>query len=139
MNQPRSPCPIARLLDIIGDRWSLLILRDAIVLRKRRYGDFLSSPEGISTNVLANRLKKLVKHGLLEKHRDPNSGRSCIYLPTDEGLALTPILSEVLRWGSRGLSRENLPSPMQRLFAQTYDEYIADQQDVISKERSDLR
>lgn len=95
----RSLCPISQLLDLLGDRWSLLIVRDAVLFGKSRYSEFLAGAEGISTNILAQRLKQLVAQGLLEKHPDPQDGKSAIYLPTDEGLALLPLLVEVLRWG----------------------------------------
>ena len=95
----RSLCPISQLLDLLGDRWSLLIIRDAVLFGKSRYSEFLAGDEGISTNILARRLKLLVTHGVLEKHPDPEDGKSFLYLPTDEGLALLPVIVEILRWG----------------------------------------
>ena len=92
-------CPIDYALQILGDRWTLLLLRDCMLRGKRRYGEFLSSEEGISTNILASRLHRMQDHGLLEKWPDPRDGKTALYLPTDKGLALLPVILEVIRWG----------------------------------------
>ncbi|MFK8048116.1 MAG: winged helix-turn-helix transcriptional regulator [Halioglobus sp.] len=95
--EPR--CPINHSMLLFGDRWSLLIIRDMLFLGKRRYKEFLSSPERISTNILANRLKQLQNCGLVEKFPDTSDRKASIYLPTDAGIALTPVLVELIRWG----------------------------------------
>lgn len=92
-------CPINHSMLLFGDRWSLLIIRDMLFLGKRRYKEFLSSPERISTNILANRLKQLQNCGLVEKFPDISDRKASIYLPTDEGISLTPVLVELIRWG----------------------------------------
>ncbi|MEM8659259.1 MAG: helix-turn-helix domain-containing protein [Pseudomonadota bacterium] len=94
-------CPTSLALDLFGDRWTLLVIRDLMFLGKCRYGEFLASPEGISTNILADRLKKLLQQGLIEKFPDPDSARTAVYLLTESGLGLYPIMLEIMRWGIR--------------------------------------
>lgn len=95
---PRSHCPISLALEVFGDKWSLLILRDLIMWGKRRYQDFLNSEEGISTNILADRLFRLEKRGLISKSNDPDNKRQFRYSPTQRGLDLLPVLFEMVRW-----------------------------------------
>ena len=97
--QSRSHCPIGLGLDIFGDRWSLMILRDVFLWNKTHYQEFLLSPENIATNVLAERLARLMEEGILTKAADPDNGKQFIYLPTKKGLDLLPLLSEMIRWG----------------------------------------
>jgi DNA-binding HxlR family transcriptional regulator len=94
----RSHCPISFALDIFGDRWSLLILRDLIFKGKSRYQEFLESEEKISTNILADRLARLEKHGIISKTDDPSSKRQVLYSPTPKGLDLIPVMLELVRW-----------------------------------------
>lgn len=91
----RSDCPIHFALEAIGDPWTLLIVRDLLFKRRATYTDFLRAEEGISTNILANRLAKLDRDGIAE--RDPASGR---YRLTDKGVALMPILLDMMVWGA---------------------------------------
>jgi DNA-binding HxlR family transcriptional regulator len=95
---PRSHCPVSLALEAIGDRWSLLILRDIIMRGKRRYQEFLNSEEGISTNILAERLARLEKQGLISKAGDPADKRQFRYLPTRKALDLLPVIFEMARW-----------------------------------------
>ena len=90
----KSHCPINFTLEIVGDQWSLLIMRDILLYDKRRYKDFLQSAEKISTNILASRLLELEKHGIIEKMCEQ-------YFPTQKGLALLPLLIEVAAWGAK--------------------------------------
>jgi len=100
MSKPRrSECPIAFSLDLLGDRWSLLVLRDVLFGQKKYFGDFLSSPEGIATNILANRLERLEKSGLLSKQRDARDRKRFEYRATARGLETLPILLELVLWG----------------------------------------
>ena len=92
-------CPICFAMGTFGDRWSLLVIRDMMLRGKRRYSEFLASGEGISTNILADRLKQMQRLGLVEKFRDPSNGKASLYLLTDKGLSLFPVLLEVIRWG----------------------------------------
>lgn len=97
----KSHCPVNFGLEAIGDQWSLLIVRDIVFWGKRTYGEFLSSEEGIATNVLARRLKELEQKGILEKHTAEADKRKEVYSLTEKGLALIPILLEISGWSSR--------------------------------------
>jgi len=97
----RSTCPINASLEVLGDRWSLLIVRDLMFGGARTYKDFRSSDEGIATNVLASRLVKLQDSGIVTSDRDPQDGRSVIYRLTAKGVELAPVLLELSRWGTR--------------------------------------
>ena len=95
----RSACPIANVLDLVGDRWSLLIVRDMLLFDKHRYGNFLAADEGITTNILADRLKRLEVHGIIEKTPyQYNPVRHDYYL-TEKGRALKPLVMEMVSWG----------------------------------------
>lgn len=96
-----SGCRVAFGLDIFGDRWSLLVIRDMVLYGKKTYGDFLDGGEGISTNILADRLKQLEAHGIIEKTRDPESGRSYLYHLTEKGRDLAPIIHEIILWSEK--------------------------------------
>lgn len=94
-------CLVAYALDTFGDRWSLLIVRDMILYGHKRYGDFLCADEKIATNILADRLKRLVADGIVHKTRDPENGRSFVYMLTPKGLALIPAILEIIRWSGQ--------------------------------------
>ncbi|WP_035616296.1 helix-turn-helix domain-containing protein [Haloferula sp. BvORR071] len=94
----RSPCPVACALDLFGDRWTLLVIRD-LFLGKQRYDEFLASPEGIATNILSDRLKSLTTHGLLKRAADPDDGRRVIYQLTERGRSTKDFLLPLARWG----------------------------------------
>lgn len=96
----RSHCPIAFALDIFGDKWTLLILRDIIFFGKRFYKDFANSDEAISTNILADRLQKLEEQGILLKRQDEDDKKRYIYVPTRKGLDLVPVMLEMSIWSS---------------------------------------
>ncbi len=98
----RSPCPIANALDILGDKWTLLIIRDAFS-GKKMYGDFQASPENIPTNILAERLKRLVEYGILKKESYQLRSVRYAYLLTDKGRQLGPILKEIIHWGMQNI------------------------------------
>lgn len=95
----RSGCPIATTLDLVGDKWSLVIVRDMLV-GKRRYGEFLASPEGIPTNILANRLKRMEAFGLIDRRPYQEKPRRFEYVLTDMGAALLPVLQSICRWAN---------------------------------------
>lgn len=97
----RSSCPIAFALDLLGDRWSLLVLRDVIFEGKTRFLEFAGSDEQIATNVLADRLERLVEAGLLEKRADGGDARRYVYAPTAKALDLVPTMLELVRWSAR--------------------------------------
>ncbi|MEY2928353.1 MAG: hypothetical protein RL367_2830 [Pseudomonadota bacterium] len=96
----RSPCPISATLDIVGDRWTLVVLRD-LLTGKSRYSEFLASPERITTNILADRLAKMEWAGLISKAPYQQRPVRHTYALTDKGRALHPMLREMCRWGNR--------------------------------------
>ncbi|MCW7489910.1 winged helix-turn-helix transcriptional regulator [Leptospira meyeri] len=100
-NQKRSDCPISCSLDIWGDKWSLLIIRDIMNHKKCTYGDFLKSGEGIATNILASRLQSLEENGLIEKLDHPESKAKVLYRLTHKGIDLLPILVEIHLWAEK--------------------------------------
>lgn len=97
----RSNCPISYALDLIGDKWSLLILRDIIFFDKKHYNEFADSTERISTNILADRLQKLECVGLISKNENKENLKKFIYAPTAKGLDLMPMLLEVILWSAK--------------------------------------
>ncbi|MBM9546949.1 helix-turn-helix transcriptional regulator [Leptospira sp. 201903074] len=97
----RSDCPISCSLDIWGDKWSLLIIRDMMFFKKSTYGDFLKSEEGIATNILASRLQALEENGLIEKTDHPDNKVKVLYKLTQKGIDLVPIFIEVYIWSEK--------------------------------------
>ncbi len=98
--QPRSHCPINFGLEIFGDRWTLLVLRDLLLLGKRSFKEFLASEEQISTNILAERLERLLAAGLVTAARVEGDNRQIRYEPTRAGRSLVPVLVEMAYWGA---------------------------------------
>ena len=96
----RSGCPLNASVEILGDRWSLLILRDMMLRGFGTYKEFLESYEGIATNILADRLRKLIAHGIITTEPDPSDGRKLIYLLTAKGIDLAPVLTEMVLWAA---------------------------------------
>jgi DNA-binding HxlR family transcriptional regulator len=97
----RSSCPVATSLDIFGDKWSLLVIRDLLFTDHRRFGDFAGADEGIATNVLAERLERLECEGLIRREPDPADGRKFVYGLTPKGLDLAPLIVEMVIWAAR--------------------------------------
>lgn len=97
----KSDCPIHFALEVFGDRWTLLILRDLMFKGKKHYGDFLNSEEKIATNVLADRLALLEKMGIVTKKTDENHKSKFIYSLTPKGLDLLPVLTEIIVWSAK--------------------------------------
>jgi len=93
----RSCCPVSNMLDLFGDKWSLLIVRD-LVLGKMRYGEFAQSPEGIPSNILANRLKKLEAAGVVAKQAYSEKPVRYQYALTEKGKDLLPVLEAMVAW-----------------------------------------
>jgi DNA-binding HxlR family transcriptional regulator len=97
----RSVCPLSCSLDIFGDKWSLLIIRDLMFSNKCTYNDFLKSEEGIATNILASRLKGLEENGLIEKAVHPDSKAKILYKLTVKAIDLLPIILELYIWSDK--------------------------------------
>ena len=101
MEKTRSDCPISCSLDIFGDKWSLLIIRDVMLRGKVSYSEFLESEEKISTNILANRLTVLEAENILRKDVSPANKSKFIYSLTQKGADLLPIVIEIMDWGAK--------------------------------------
>src|SRR5712691_7021348 len=98
----RSGCPINLTLEMLGDRWSLIVIRDVMFGNRRHYGDLLRlSEEGIASNILANRLARLVHAGLLSRTHDPTHKQKAIYSLTEASIQLVPLLAHMGAWGRR--------------------------------------
>lgn len=100
-NEPRSYCPINLSLEIFGDAWTLLVLRDLMFAGKRHFRELLQSEERISSNILADRLARLVDNGMLTKTDDPTHKQKAIYSLTEKSITLLPIVVQIGAWGSR--------------------------------------
>ena len=97
----RSECPISCSLDVFGDKWSLLIIRDMMFFNKSTYGEFLKSEEGIATNILAARLQSLEENNLIVKLNHPDSKAKVLYKLTEKGIDLLPIIVEIQLWAEK--------------------------------------
>jgi DNA-binding HxlR family transcriptional regulator len=100
-DKKRSDCPISCSLDIFGDKWSLLIIRDLMFWEKNTYGDFSKSAEGIATNILATRLQLLEENKIIEKQEHPDSKAKNLYQLTAKGIDLMPIIIEIYLWAEK--------------------------------------
>ena len=96
----RSGCPLNVSVEMLGDRWSLLIIRDMMLRGSRTYKEFLESDESIATNILADRLRKLEAYGIITTERDRSDGRKLMYLLTAKGIDLAPVLTEMVLWAA---------------------------------------
>lgn len=94
----RSPCPVACALDLFGDKWTLLVIRD-LVLGRSRFKDFTASPEGIPTNILSDRLERLLNGKVIRQIPAADGSKRLAYELTEKGLALRPILKSIRDWG----------------------------------------
>jgi len=98
----RSGCPINLTLETLGDRWSLIVIRDVMFGNRRHFGELLRlSEEGIASNILANRLKRLVRAGLLSRANDPTHKQKAVYSLTEASIQLVPLLAHMGAWGRR--------------------------------------
>lgn len=105
----RSGCPLNASVEMLGDRWSLLIIRDMMLRGSRTFKEFLGSWEGIATNILADRLRRLEGYGIIRAERDPADGRKLLYLLTPKGIDLAPVLTEMVLWAARNEETGNRP------------------------------
>jgi DNA-binding HxlR family transcriptional regulator len=105
MSDPhRSGCPINLTLEVVGDRWSLLVIRDIIFGNRRHFRELLTrSEEGISSNILADRLKTLLEQGILTRADDPTHKQKGVYSLTEKGIELLPVLAQLAAWGRKYL------------------------------------
>lgn len=103
MSKKRSDCPISSSLEIWGDKWSLLIIRDLMLKKECTYGDFLKADEKIATNILASRLLHLLESDIIDKKDHPDSKLKILYHLTEKGIDLIPIIVEINLWGEKYL------------------------------------
>ena len=108
MKKDRSNCPLTSVLDIIGDKWSLIIIRD-IFLGKKTFTEFIKSSEIIATNILANRLEVLTANGLIKVTKLPNDRKTKLYYLTNKGIDMYPIIYEMVQWSGRNLNKKFSP------------------------------
>lgn len=147
-NERRSGCPINLALEVLGDKWSLLVLRDIVFANRRYFRQLLrESPEGIASNILADRLKRLVDRGVLVKSGDADHKQKARYSLTAMGIALVPVLAELGIWGRHHLRADELlsvgakvlesggPSARQRLMQELRDEHLTDVQTAPKRAR----
>jgi DNA-binding HxlR family transcriptional regulator len=128
----RSGCPLNASVEILGDRWSLLIVRDMMLRGLHSYKEFLDSYEGIATNILADRLRKLEKHGIITTERDISDGRKVVYLLTEKGMDLAPVLTEMVLWAAAHEDTQNqallreIRKDKQKFIGAIRDRWVAD-------------
>ena len=120
----RSACPINACLEVFGDPWSLLIVRDLLFFERRRYGEFLAAGEGMATNILADRLRKLARHGIVARRRDPDDARRLVYSLTEKGLDLAPLLVEMIIWAA-GYEKTAAPPALVRELRRDREGYLS--------------
>jgi DNA-binding HxlR family transcriptional regulator len=139
-HRERSCCPIAYSLDVLGDRWTLLILRDLAFKNRQYFQDFFGASEKIASNILADRLRRLERWNLIERHSDPGDGRRIRYFLTDDGLDLIPILIELTIWGSKRHPDPSVPveraeemSSDRDAVVRSYQERHREERDVASR------
>lgn len=121
----RSKCPLNIALELVGDRWTLLILRDLMIKQFTTFRQFQESGEGIATNILTDRLKKLLEWGIIASERLAEDARVVSYRPTERGLDLLPVIIEMIIWADRYEETAAPPKIMRRLMNER-DAFIAD-------------
>lgn len=105
----RSECVINQTLEVLGDQWTLLVIRDIVFVDRRHFRELLTkSLEGVASNILADRLRKLVQEGIVTKSDDPTHKQKAIYSLTEKGIALVPLLLEMAAWGHEYLPTSKL-------------------------------
>lgn len=120
----RSGCPISLALEVLGDAWSLLIVRDLMLRGRRTFNEFLDGGEGIASNILANRLARLEQTGILTKRRDTSDARRFVYRLTAKGVDLAPMLVELVQWSARHHDSDAPPHTL-RAMRRDRDRFVA--------------
>ena len=121
----RSQCPMSYALDIFGDKWTLLVLRDLIMFKKTTFQELKNSAEGIATNILSDRLRKLEAFEIITREPDPDDGRRIHYRVTGRGADLVPALLEIGAWGARNDIHSTFPQENLDALANDRDGVIA--------------
>lgn len=97
---PSNPCPVSFALETFGDRWTLIVLRDVVLESRYQYKEILAANPGLATNILADRLRRLQRRGLVSKQRDDEDARQYLYKPTNLAISVVPMLVEMIIWGT---------------------------------------
>ncbi len=121
----RSLCPLNVSLEIFGDRWTLLIVRDLMLKGRHTFRELLDGGENIASNILSDRLARLEAHGIVDHHRSAQDGRSVIYRLTEKGIQLAPILLEMILWAAHH-EKTASPASETRRIARRRDDYLAE-------------
>lgn len=111
----RSGCPISIALELLGDAWSLLIVRDLMFKGRRTFKEFLAGGEGIATNILTERLRRLEGAGIIQRRPDPDDGRRALFALTPKGLDLAPVLVELVLWSATYEQTDAPPEVVRRM------------------------
>lgn len=135
----RSDCPIVGALDLMGDRWSLVIVRDLMFRGFREYGQFLAAGEGISTNILAERLERLTCAGIILRTEHPSDGKKYVYRLTEKGVDLAPLLLELALWGAKYVPDNAAPAATVHQMRTARERMLRDLQTALLKELRERR
>lgn len=130
----RSNCPVSCALDLIGDKWTLVIIRDMLMFGKETFKDFSESGEKIATNILSSRLKTLEERKIVSKHKSAENKRVNIYRLTEKGIALLPVILELVQW-----SRNNVLEFQPEMNINGIDALLTNKQQVIDQMQISLR
>ena len=133
-SEKRSDCPISSSLDIFGDRWSLLLVRDLMLHKTRTYGDFAKSEEKIATNILANRLQVLEENGIIVKLPYPDNKVKGLYQLSQKGVDLIPALIEIALWGGKHVTNTEETSPFLREVKKNKTKFLKNIMDKLQEE-----
>jgi DNA-binding HxlR family transcriptional regulator len=128
----KSNCPISYSLDLFGDKWTLLVLRDLILWGKTRFAEFQASDERIASNILSDRLRRLQERGIVEIEKDPSDARQKLYSATEKGLSLTPVLLEIAAWGASHDPETGAPDEFAKDFYADREAYYAEHRSRIA-------
>ncbi|MDG1296039.1 MAG: helix-turn-helix domain-containing protein [Saprospiraceae bacterium] len=133
-NEFRSNCPVSCALDLVGDKWTLVIMRDMLMFGKETFKDFSESGEGIATNILSSRLKMLEEKKVITKHKSKVNKRVNIYRLTEKGIALLPVIIELVQW-----SRNNVLEFQPKMNINGIDTLMDNKAHVIETMQASLR
>lgn len=121
----RSSCPVNLTLEILGDNWSLLIVRDLMLLGRKTFNQFLNADEGIASNILTDRLQRLEANGIVSRQRDIEDGRRIVYRLTKKGIDLAPLMAEIMLWAAQ-YENTNIPPEMLDSLRSNREQFIRD-------------
>ncbi len=124
--KPRSECVFSNVLELFGDKWTLLVIRDLFFFNKHEFKEFLSSPESIATNILTDRLKRLLANGVIAEQVHPENKSRKLYFLTEKGKALLPILLSMAKWGAAYMPELAAMENLYRRLQEDEDKLLSD-------------